>query len=136
MRSEIDLQSTPHVQSWVTQWMVDELNLDPDVIDIDRAFLSYGMDSMRAMMLVGDLESGIGIRLSPTLAWDYPSIRALAQHIVEIAASAPAGGSDSGEVRPTPSRTRGEADARAVLAQLDGMAEEEIDELLQEYMTS
>jgi acyl carrier protein len=33
------------------------------------------------MMLVGDLEEHLSRRLSPTLAWDHPTIDALATHL-------------------------------------------------------
>ena len=36
-----------------------------------------------AMMLVGDLEDSLGLRLSPTLVWDYPTMEKLAQYVVE-----------------------------------------------------
>ena len=38
------------------------------------------MDSVQSMTMVGDIEAKLGVRLSPTLAWDYPDINALSAH--------------------------------------------------------
>jgi acyl carrier protein len=110
------------------------MDLDPLRIVPERTFLSYGMDSMHAMMLVGDLEGRLGVRLSPTLVWEYPTVDALAQYIVDQAAcqvpevDVSRNGIASGNVAAT------RPDPQAVLAQLDGMSEAEMDILLQQFL--
>jgi acyl carrier protein len=134
MTCEINLQSIDSIRGWLIGWMANELNLEAREIEPDGAFLSYGMDSMSAMMLVGDLEGLIGKRLPPTLAWDYPTVNALAQHVVGEVAT---------ELQATPRERRSpasqsaagnEADPRAVLTKLDGMSEADMDALLQQYL--
>ena len=129
----IDGRSADAVKTWLAHWMASELNLDAAEIDSDRAFLSYGMDSMHAMMLVGDLEGSIGTRLSPTLAWDYPNVTALAGHIVEKAGVLVSPGKPGSRVPLDQASPAKDPDARAILAQLDGMSEEELDSLLLQY---
>src|SRR4051812_42583460 len=92
MQAHLDVQSVESVKQWLAGWMEDELGLDRTGIDPTQAFLSYGIDSMHAMMLVGDLEGGIGMRLPPTLVWDYPTIQDLAGHVAALAAAAKARG--------------------------------------------
>ena len=133
---QIDLKSSDSVQAWLAHWMTSELSLDDTGIDPDRAFLSYGMDSMHAMMLVGDLEGSIGTRLPPTLAWDYPTVRALAEHVVAKAASLSASQDPVPETTFTQVKSGGEPDARAILSRLDGISEEELDSLLLEYLNT
>ncbi len=132
--NQIDLRSSDSVQGWLAHWMASELNLEATEIDPDRAFLSYGMDSMHAMMLVGDLEGIIESRLSPTLAWDHPNVRALAEYLVAKVATLSTGQESVTAWKEAISRR--EPDARAILAQLDGMSEEELDSLLLEHMNA
>lgn len=73
--------TTTQALSWIHEWLIQELKLTPQSIDNDRPLVSYGLDSVHAMMLVGDLEDLLQRRFSPTLAWDYPTVRALAAHL-------------------------------------------------------
>jgi acyl carrier protein len=133
MQAHLDVQSAESVQGWLARWLESELGVDPKEIDPHQAFLSYGMDSMHAMMLVGDLEGCLGLRLPPTLAWDYPTMRALAVHVVEQAAGKTAPGGTSPTARSSTPAPASQLDARTLLSQLDGMSEEDMDALLQHY---
>ena len=106
---------------WIGNWIGRELKLEPSQISPDKVFVSYGMDSVHAMMLVGDLEEHLGRRLSPTLAWDHPTPAALAKFLAQ----------------GTPEFSLAKAaDADAdILARLDDLSEEEIDRLLNERLS-
>jgi acyl carrier protein len=39
------------------------------------------VDSARALLLVGDLETWLGRRLPPIVLWNYPTVEALARHL-------------------------------------------------------
>jgi acyl carrier protein len=133
MQGQLDARSLESTQRWLVSWLVAELDLDADGIDASQTFLSYGMDSMNAMMLAGDLEAALGTRLSPTLAWDYPTINALGEFVVtEASREKPSNGLPRSDVssRPIPADA---ADPKALLSQLDGMSEEDMDLLLSEY---
>jgi len=67
--------------AWIRNWIHDQLGLEPAAIGTNRTFISLGVDSIHAMMLVGDLEHHLSRRLPPTLAWDHPTIEALAAHL-------------------------------------------------------
>jgi acyl carrier protein len=116
-----DLDSTKELHAWIRGWLGRELKLAPDDIAADKTFVRYGMDSVHAMMLVGDLEEHLKRRLPPTLAWTYPTVEALATHLAEtdetVAAKAPA---------------PAEGD---LLSRLDDLSEEEIDRLLAEQQS-
>jgi acyl carrier protein len=76
-----DATSIESLKSWLIDWMAHELRLDRSSIDTSEAFLSYGLDSVQAMSMVGDIEAMLGLRLPSTLAWDYPDIDALSNHL-------------------------------------------------------
>ena len=93
MPDPVSLQapSLESLTSWLAGWMVKEFKVDRESIEPGQAFLSFGMDSVQAMTMVGDLESDLNLRLSPTLVWDYPTIGELADHLAEqLGVSSPA----------------------------------------------
>ena len=37
----------------------------------------YGLDSVAALSLCGDIEEEFGLIVEPTVAWDHPTVQAL-----------------------------------------------------------
>jgi acyl carrier protein len=110
-------ETTESLAEWVREWLGRELKLAPEDFAADNTFVRYGMDSVHAMMLVGDLEEYLKRRLSPTLAWTYPSVEALAEYLAETQeaiATAPVSALND------------------LLSRLDDLSEAEIDRLLEE----
>ncbi|HET9587877.1 MAG TPA: AMP-binding protein, partial [Anaerolineales bacterium] len=71
------------IQSWLATRIAALLELDAASIDPRQPFTSYGLSSIHAVGLTGDLEVFLGRTLSPTLAWDYPTIGLLARHLAD-----------------------------------------------------
>ena len=69
------------IEAWLVARIASELGLAEDDIDREEVFASFGLDSLKAVALAGELETMLGRRLPPTLLWDYPSIRKLARHL-------------------------------------------------------
>jgi amino acid adenylation domain-containing protein len=78
------------IESWLVNRVAEALGVSPTDIDVREALASYGLDSVRAVSLSGDLEEWLDRRLSPTLVYDYPTIEALARHLAEPLPSASA----------------------------------------------
>ncbi|MEM7119284.1 MAG: beta-ketoacyl synthase N-terminal-like domain-containing protein, partial [Chloroflexota bacterium] len=70
-----------HITSWLIGNIAAQLNVPISQISIREPFVNYGLDSVQAVALAGDLETYLGRDLSPTLIWDYPNITALADHL-------------------------------------------------------
>ena len=66
------------------------LQIAPDTIDPDVAFGALGLNSLMAMELRAELEHKLGRRLPATLAWNYPTVTALARHLAENGVGSPA----------------------------------------------
>jgi len=71
------------IEEWLILHLAGILHVEPRSVDPGCAFADYGIDSLAAVMLSGDLEEFLGRRLSPTLAWDYPTVESLARHLAE-----------------------------------------------------
>ena len=74
-------RSEEEIQAWLIANIAAIVEIDPKDIDVAKPLEYYGMDSMQAMHLSGDLEEWMGRTLSPTVVWDYPTIDLLARHL-------------------------------------------------------
>ena len=69
------------LETWLVERLAACLSIDPNDIDPDAPFDSYGLDSAEAVGLSGELEDWLQQRVSPTLLYDYPTIAALSEHL-------------------------------------------------------
>ena len=70
------------IQNWFVEQLADVLSLDADSIDVDESLTRYGLDSIDAVTLVGDLEDWLDLELPDTLLWDHPTIAGAAQFLI------------------------------------------------------
>lgn len=70
------LQDT--LRQWIVQWLIIRGGVEPTEIRIDRRFDDYGLDSLMAIELIGDLEDGFEVELTPSIAWEHPTVDAMA----------------------------------------------------------
>ena len=71
------------IQAWLVSNIAERLRVNPQDIDVQQPFSRYGLDSLAAVSLSGELGDWLGCKLSPTLVYDYPTIEALVPHLVE-----------------------------------------------------
>jgi acyl carrier protein len=67
------------IVDWLRQYIGDVLSIRPADIDVDASFHQLGLDSSAAVGMTGDLGDWLGRELDAVIAYDHPSIRALAQ---------------------------------------------------------
>ncbi len=71
------------LESHVREQLGQVLRLAPSRIDARTPFRSLGIDSLMALELRNRLESSLGLTLSATLVWNYPTITALAPFLAD-----------------------------------------------------
>jgi len=69
------------LQTWLLTKLSEQLKMAVSEIDIREPLARYGLDSMIAVSLSGELETWLERPLSPTIVYDYPSIQALSQYL-------------------------------------------------------
>lgn len=65
------------IQNWLINKVSSQLNISSSDIDITSELATYGLDSMDAVMISGELEDALDIELASTILWDYPTIESL-----------------------------------------------------------
>jgi 8-amino-7-oxononanoate synthase len=77
------------IEGWLIDKLAELLEIEPHEINVQENFSEYGLDSVEAINLSGELERFLGCRLSPTLLWDYQTIADLAEYLNEFIAINP-----------------------------------------------
>ena len=77
------------LESTVRDAVGQVLKLNPSRIDARKTLGSLGLSSLLAMELRNRLEAALRRPLSATLAWNHPTVEALAAHLAQDAAGAP-----------------------------------------------
>ncbi|MFH0341943.1 MAG: acyl carrier protein [Chromatiales bacterium] len=114
------------IETWLARWVSDELKIVLTSIDRRKSLFFYGLDSVTAIGLSSDLEVWLGRQLPPALAWNYPTIETLAQHLAQESEY-----KDS-QVNVIDKINQGKA--QESLANLDNLSDEEVDSLLSQML--
>jgi acyl carrier protein len=77
--------SAERIEAWVVARLARLLRVGFPAVDPRRTFAQFGLDSLQAARLSGDLEDWLGRELSPSLVYDFPTIESLARHLAATA---------------------------------------------------
>jgi amino acid adenylation domain-containing protein len=69
------------IEEWLAARVGVPLGVEASAVDVRRPFASFGLGSLQAVTLASELEQWLGRPLAPTLAYDHPTIEALARHL-------------------------------------------------------
>ncbi|MEN6498810.1 MAG: AMP-binding protein [Thermoguttaceae bacterium] len=69
------------IQEWLVTRLTARLAIPSGTISPEQPFASYGLSSAQVVSLTGELEEWLGHVLSPTVFYNYPSIRSLSQYL-------------------------------------------------------
>jgi acyl carrier protein len=87
--------SADRLRTWLAARVAYYLERGPEEIDHDAPLTSYGLDSVYAFSICGDIEDTFLLVVDPTLVWDHDSVAALAAHLAEAARDTGAAGPHS-----------------------------------------
>jgi acyl carrier protein len=73
------------VIEWLLRRVAEMLGADGDSIDCAAPFVDLGLSSVQAIEVAGDLERWTELTLPPTVAFDYPTIEAVAEYVADCA---------------------------------------------------
>jgi acyl carrier protein len=73
--------TTPVIEGWLTERVSALVGVAPAQLDTAQPFAAFGLDSIAAVGLAGELEDWLDVELPATILWDYPTIAALAEYL-------------------------------------------------------
>jgi acyl carrier protein len=76
-------QEIDDLRVWVLARVAYYIEGSPADVDPDAKLVGYGLDSVYALSLCGDIEDEYGLEVDPTLAWDYPTVNAIVGHLAD-----------------------------------------------------
>ncbi len=71
------------IEDWLVAWVARTAGVTAASISSTEPLARFGLGSRDVVGLTGDLEQWLGRRLSPVLAYQYPSIRAMAGYLAD-----------------------------------------------------
>ncbi|MBA3470568.1 MAG: KR domain-containing protein, partial [Herpetosiphonaceae bacterium] len=71
------------LQQYLREQLGQVLRMSSDQIGLDQPLGSLGLDSIMGVELRNRLEGGLGLTLSATLVWNYPTIAELSAHLAD-----------------------------------------------------
>ena len=125
-------RSRQEIVDWLIAWIAKELAMPASEVDAGRSLLEYSLSSLTATILVGDIEDWLSLRLPPSLAWDYPSIDAMADYLVDKAAVAWRATAPTNPAPATVLATDPLRDSRQLLDNLHQLSDQDVDALLRQ----
>jgi acyl carrier protein len=81
-----DSSAGPHTAESLAAWLIGRVaaytRLSEAEIDPAAPLTGYGLDSVAALSLCGDIEDEFDLIVEPTVAWDHPTVDALVGHLL------------------------------------------------------
>lgn len=65
-------------------WLSQMASTPVEDLSAGRPLSEYGLDSITAMEMIDQLESGTGLKLDPSIAWTYPTPALLSGHLAHL----------------------------------------------------
>ena len=104
----------------IEAWLIERLHAylgaaEMGEIDPHLPFSYYGLDSLDAVALATELEAWLGEPVAPDVAWDYPTVHAVAAYLAEDL--------DVADAAPATEAGATQAGVEALLAEIDDASE-------------
>jgi polyketide synthase 13 len=82
------MKTTHDIENWLVQYLAGELKIPVADLPRDEPLTNLGLSSRQAVMLTGEVEEWLGRPVDPAVAWEHPTVAALAKALSEAQAEA------------------------------------------------
>jgi phthiocerol/phenolphthiocerol synthesis type-I polyketide synthase C len=86
--------SAADIEGWLLEHLQARLGPGAETVDSHMPFSYYGLTSIDAVVLAGELQDWLGSPVSPTLTWEYPTVSAVARYLADEPVAVPAAAVD------------------------------------------
>jgi acyl carrier protein len=74
-------KSREEIEEWLVERVMEVTHKELDDIDVSVQLINYGVNSIDAAILSGDLEEWLGRELPVSIIYQFPTIEALSAHL-------------------------------------------------------
>lgn len=71
----------PAIESRIASYIAGFLGVDAAEVDMEMDVERFGLNSAVVVSLVGDLEDWLGVELSPSILYEFPTVRSVSRHL-------------------------------------------------------
>ncbi len=71
------------ILQWISVRLAEKVKIDVDQVDPRLPFDRYGLDSLNAVTLIGELGDWLQLELDPSIVYDYPTIEQLSNYVLQ-----------------------------------------------------
>jgi acyl carrier protein len=71
----------PLIEARIASYIAEALSIKVEQIPLDADVEQFGLNSAVVVSLIGDLEDWLGIELSPSILYEYPTVRSVSQYL-------------------------------------------------------
>ena len=119
----------PALASRVEEMVAQVMRLPPSQpVDPRKPLGTLGFDSLMAVELRNRIESSLGIRLPATLIWNYPTIAAMSEHLLDKLSMAPDPAAHPSAAGPPPAAAYD--DLAQILEAAEGLSSDQLRDLI------
>ena len=87
MHAPLIEHSSATLRPWLTGRVAAYVQRPVDEIEAHVPLAEYGLSSVYALTLTGDIEDHLGVVVDPTMMWDHPTIDALTAALLRALAT-------------------------------------------------
>ncbi len=65
----------------IASFIAESLGIKVDQVSLETDVERYGLNSAVVVSLIGELEDWLGLELSPSILYEFPTVRAVSKHL-------------------------------------------------------
>ena len=111
---------------WLMDWLMRKAQVPRSEIRGDKPFADYGLDSLTAVEMSQDIEDWLGVQVTATVAWNYPTSTTMARYLAREVAGVPESPTILDPSTPAPEASEFEQ----ILGEIENLSDEEVERLL------
>jgi acyl carrier protein len=71
------------LQEWLCAHLAVQLEVPEGRVDPKAPMSAYGLDSLKAVAMLTDIEEHVGFEIDPSALWDYPTVEAFTRFLAD-----------------------------------------------------
>ena len=82
------MSDDPDLRAWVRSHLGRVLGMAPEQVGLDRTLADYGLDSVDAVLMAGELEEAFGVEIDPAGFIQFDTIEAMVLALTPVVKAA------------------------------------------------